>query len=72
MDEYNGDAITRLGMKLMAYLFVRTSEQIEAPWTEFDLENARWVIPPERMKMNTPHIVPLALSRRAAQNLPLP
>ena len=60
MDEYNGDAITRLGMKLMAYTFVRTSEQIEAPWTEFDLENARWVIPPERMKMNTPHIVPLA------------
>jgi integrase len=60
MDEYNGDAITRLGMKLMAYTFVRTSEQIEAPWTEFDLDNARWVIPPERMKMNTPHIVPLA------------
>ena len=60
MDEYNGDAITRLGMKLMAYTFVRTSEQIEAPWTEFDLDNARWVIPPERMKMKTPHIVPLA------------
>jgi integrase len=60
MDEYNGDAITRLGMKLIAYTFVRTSEQIEAPWTEFDLDNARWVIPLERMKMNTPHIVPLA------------
>ena len=25
-----------------------------------DLENARWDIPAERMKMHTPHIVPLA------------
>jgi len=60
MDDYNGDAITRFGMKLMAYTFVRTSELIEAPWTEFDLDNARWTIPSERMKMDTPHIVPLS------------
>jgi integrase len=44
MDDYNGDAITRFAMKLMAYTFVRTSEEIEAPWTEFDLDNARWTI----------------------------
>src|ERR1700737_718373 len=60
MDDYNGDAITRFAMKLMAYTFVRTSELIEAPWTEFDLDNARWTIPPERMKMDTPHIVPVS------------
>ncbi len=60
MDDYNGDAITRFAMKLMAYTFVRTSELIEAPWMEFDLENARWIIPPERMKMDTPHMVPLS------------
>ncbi len=60
MDDYNGDAITRLALKLLAYTFVRTSELIEAPWTEFDLENARWIIPADRMKMDTPHIVPLA------------
>ncbi len=60
MDEYNGDAITRFAMKLMSYTFVRTSELIEAPWVEFDLDNARWIIPPERMKMDTPHIVPLS------------
>jgi integrase len=67
MDDYNGDAITRFAMKLMAYTFVRTSEEIEAPWTEFDLDNARWTIPPERMKMDTPHIVPL--SRQALEVL---
>jgi integrase len=60
MDDYNGDAVTRFAMKLMAYTFVRTSELIEAPWTEFDLDGARWTIPPARMKMNTPHIVPLS------------
>jgi integrase len=67
MDEYNGDAITRFAMKLMAYTFVRTSEEIEAPWTEFDLDQGRWTIPPERMKMNTSHIVPL--SRQAVEVL---
>jgi integrase len=40
--------------------FVRTSELIGAKWPEFDLENSRWDIPAERMKMRTPHIVPLA------------
>jgi integrase len=58
MDDYNGDALTRFALKLIAYTFVRTSELIEAPWPEFDLDNARWVIPPERMKMATPHIIP--------------
>ena len=47
-------------MKLMSMTFVRTTELIEAKWGEFDLENARWDIPAERMKMRTPHIVPLA------------
>lgn len=59
MDAYNGTAITKLAMRLLAYTFVRTSELIEAEWTEFDIDNARWDIPPERMKMDTAHIVPL-------------
>ena len=67
IDDYNGDAITRLAMKLMTYTFVRTSEEIEAPWSEFDLDEARWTIPAERMKMKTPHIVPL--SRQAVEVL---
>ena len=67
IDDYNGDVITRLAIKLMAYTFVRTSEEIEAPWPEFDLDEARWTIPAERMKMKTPHIVPL--SRQAVEVL---
>ena len=53
-------AVTRIAIKLMAYTFVRTSELIEAKWEEFDLEKREWRIPAERMKMKTPHIVPLA------------
>lgn len=60
MENYKGTAITCLAMKLMAYTFVRTNELIEAPWVEFDLDSARWIIPKERMKMKTPHIVPLS------------
>jgi integrase len=60
MESYEGDALTRLAMKLMAYTFVRTSELIEAEWSEVDLDHARWDIPAERMKMDTRHIVPLS------------
>ena len=57
---YQGTHVTRLALKLMALTFVRTSELIGARWAEFDLEACRWDIPAERMKMRTPHIVPLA------------
>ena len=60
IEVYQGTHVTRLAMKLMALTFVRTSELIGAKWSELDLEAARWNIPAERMKMRTPHIVPLA------------
>jgi integrase len=60
IEVYRGTHVTRLAMKLMALTFVRTSELIGAKWSEFDLEALRWDIPAERMKMRSPHIVPLA------------
>lgn len=60
IEVYQGAAITRAAMKLMAMTFVRTSELIGARWEEFDLDAGRWDIPAERMKMKTPHIVPLS------------
>jgi len=61
IDQYGiiqkGDEITRLGLQLMSYVFVRTSELIGARWSEIDLEAKEWRIPPERMKMKDPHIV---------------
>jgi len=66
---YPGKHVTRLAIKLIALTFVRTGELIGATWSEFDLEVARWEIPAERMKMRTPHIVPL--SRQALEVLKL-
>ena len=60
VEVYRGTHVTRFAIKLLALTFVRTSELIEAKWSEFDLEAQRWDIPAERMKMRTPHIVPLA------------
>lgn len=60
IEGYQGTPFTRLAMKLMALTFVRTGELIGARWEEFDLKAQEWRIPAERMKMRTPHIVPLA------------
>ncbi|HUN85156.1 MAG TPA: integrase arm-type DNA-binding domain-containing protein [Terracidiphilus sp.] len=67
IEVYQGTHVTRLAMKLLALTFVRTGELIGARWSEVNLEDCRWDIPEERMKMRTPHIVPL--SRQAVEVL---
>ncbi|RQR36330.1 MULTISPECIES: phage integrase central domain-containing protein [unclassified Burkholderia] len=57
---YPGEPVTRLALELMALTFVRTKEMIRAQWAEFDEIAAEWRIPPDRMKMRDPHIVPLS------------
>lgn len=54
-----GDKLTQLALQLLTLFFVRTSELIGAEWTEFDIENALWIIPAGRMKMKAEHIVPI-------------
>ena len=39
---------------------MRKNELVLAKWEEFDLVNAVWRIPAERMKMRVEHIVPLS------------
>lgn len=53
-------ARTRRAIRLLMLVFTRPSELVEATWDEIDLENGRWIIPAERMKMGNPHIVPLS------------
>lgn len=60
IDNSEARPMTRIAIKLMALTFVRTSELIEAEWSEFDLQAKEWRIPAERMKMKSPHIVPLS------------
>jgi integrase len=60
---YDGDARTRLALRLMVLTFARTTELRAARWSEFeslDGNEPLWRIPAERMKMQREHLVPLA------------
>jgi integrase len=61
LDAYPGLMTTKLAAKLLLLTFVRKTELVEAKWDEFDLRNAKWLIPAERMKMNESHVIPLSM-----------
>jgi integrase len=67
MEACDGTPHARLALKLMALTFVRTGELIGARWEEFELGTGEWRVPASRMKMHTPHILPL--SRQAVDVL---
>ena len=46
-------------IRLLALTGQRKSEVANVRWQEFDFDKKLWSIPPERMKMDSPHIVPL-------------
>lgn len=62
LDSYHeqGRLLTKLAIELLVLTFVRPGELRGARWDEFDLAEAVWRIPAERMKMGTDHIVPLS------------
>ena len=60
IDGYEGHLITRCALRLAPLVFVRPGELRHAEWGEINLEQAEWKIPAEKMKMRSPHIVPLA------------
>jgi integrase len=46
-------------LRMLALTGQRKSEVAEARWREFDISKRLWTIPPERMKTDAAHIVPL-------------
>jgi integrase len=58
------EAATRLALQLMAYTFPRVNELLGFRRDELREDGAIWVIPAERMKMDLPHVVPLAKQAR--------
>lgn len=60
IDQFHGQAVTRLALQLVALLVPRPGELRKAKWTEFDFEASVWSVPADRMKMRRPHRVPLA------------
>ena len=51
---------TRCMFELQLHTMTRPIEAATAKWEDFDLNKKIWVIPPERMKMKKPHIIPLS------------
>lgn len=75
--DLQADSATRAALALLPLTVVRVSELVKAPWSEFDLDAALWIIPTERMKMAREHRVPLsrqavALLRTIRPNDPKP
>ncbi len=60
IDGYSGHPITLAALRIAPLMFVRPGELRRAEWAEFDFDGAMWTIPAAKMKMNRPHLVPLA------------
>jgi integrase len=60
VDDYDGWPTLRAALQFLALTCVRPGEVRGAVRAEFDLDNAVWRISAERMKMRTPHAVPLS------------
>lgn len=60
IDAFEGTAVVKAAMQLHPLTAVRPGELRGAEWSEFDFEQALWIIPKERMKMKVDHIVPLS------------
>ena len=58
--DYRGYFPVSYALKIMPYVFVRSTELRGAQCAEIDFNKALWTIPAVRMKMKRPHIVPLA------------
>lgn len=69
IDGYNGGFVTICALKLAPLFFLRPGELRQAEWVEFDLDQATWNVPVERLKLKMSekirrhgefHLVPLA------------
>ena len=60
IDGYQGGFVVQCALKFAPLVFVRPGELRHAEWSEINFENAEWNIPPGKMKMKEPHLVPLS------------
>lgn len=67
LEAYPSYPTTKYAAKLLFLTFVRKGELRAAKWSEFDFDNALWVVPAERMKMLTEH----KANRHNAHDVPL-
>jgi integrase len=60
IDGYDGHIATICALRLAPLTFVRPGELRHVEWSEIDLDNGVWKIPSHKMKMRSPHVIPLS------------
>ncbi len=60
IEGYSGSYVVKYALQLSPLVFVRPGELRHMEWEEINFEKALWSIPPEKMKMKEPHLVPLS------------
>ena len=59
IDEYTGDYSTKIALKVLPYVFVRSFNIRHMEWEEIDFEAQEWIIPADKMKTKTEFMLPL-------------
>jgi integrase len=60
IDEYSGDYTTKMALKMLPFVFVRSFNIRHCEWSEIDFENKEWIIPASKMKTKSEFILPLS------------
>ena len=60
IEDFEGSPTVKAALNLHPLVATRPGELRHSEWKEIDLENGIWSIPPGKMKMKNPHIVPLS------------
>ncbi len=61
IDEYSGDYTTKMALKIMPYVFVRSYNIRHMEWSEIDFEKKEWIIPANKMKTKIEFTLPLSI-----------
>lgn len=59
INEYTGDYSTKMALRVLPYVFVRSFNIRHMEWNEIDFKTREWTIPKEKMKTKTEFILPL-------------
>ena len=59
IDEYSGDYTTKMALKMLPYVFVRSFNIRHCEWSEINFTDKTWVIPAQKMKVKEEFILPL-------------
>jgi len=59
IDDYSGDYFTKMALKILPFVFVRSYNIRHMEWAEIDFNAKAWIIPPEKMKTKEEFTLPL-------------